>query len=73
MRVSSRDKDNNYRKHETEKRRSCDVIQESARTTVSQKDTVAGMTGHFGWVLINFHSQTPEAWCASRKKRLPVP
>jgi hypothetical protein len=65
--VSSRYKHNNYRKHETEKRRSCDVIQESARTTVSQKNTVARMTGHFNCVLINFHSQTPEAWRASCK------
>jgi len=43
------------------------VIQESARTTVSQKNTVARTTGHFSCVLIDFHSQTPEAWCASCK------
>jgi hypothetical protein len=65
--VSSRYKHNNYRKHETEKRRSCDVIQESARTTVSQKNTVARMMGHSNCMLIDFHSLAPETYVASCK------
>jgi hypothetical protein len=56
-----RNKHNNYRKHETEKRRPRDVIQESARTTVSQKNTVAGMTGHSNSILIDFHRLISEA------------
>jgi hypothetical protein len=58
---STRYKHNNDRKHETEKRRPCDVIQESARTTVSQKNTVSRMMGHSNFMLSDFHSQTPEA------------
>jgi hypothetical protein len=37
------------------------VIQESARTTVSQKNTVAGMTGHLNSMLIDFHRLISEA------------
>jgi len=58
---SARYQHNNYRKDETEKRRSCDVIQESARTTVSQKNAVVRAAGHSNCMLIDFHSLTPEA------------
>jgi hypothetical protein len=51
----------NYRKYDSEERRSNDVNQESARTTVSQKNTPARMTSHSNWVLIDFHSLTPKA------------
>jgi hypothetical protein len=36
----------NYRKRDSEERRSYDVNQESARTTVSQKNIPARMTGY---------------------------
>ena len=72
-RVSSRYKDDNHRKHKTEKRRSCDVIQESAGTTVSQKDTVARMTGHSNCVLIDFHFADSRGVVRQLQKRLPVP
>jgi len=36
------------------------VIQESARTTVSQKNTAARLTGYSTYMLIDFHSLTPE-------------
>jgi hypothetical protein len=58
---SARYKYNNHCKHDGKKRRSCDVIQESARTTVSQKNAAARMTGHSNYMLIDFHSLTPEA------------
>ena len=58
---SARHKHNNYRKHETENRHSCDVIQESAGTTASQKNTVARMMRHSNCMQIDFHSLTPEA------------
>jgi hypothetical protein len=51
-------KHNNYRKDDSEERRSCDVIQESARTTVSQKNTTSRVTGYSNWMLIDFHSLT---------------
>jgi hypothetical protein len=58
---SARYKHNNYRKHDNKKRRSRDVIRESARTTVSQKNTAARLTGHSNYMLIDFHSLTPGA------------
>jgi hypothetical protein len=64
---SARYKQNNDRKHETEKRRPCDVIQESARTTVCQKNTVTRMMGHSNCMLIDFHSLAPETYVASCK------
>jgi hypothetical protein len=68
---SARYKHNNYPKHETEKRRPCDVIQESARATVSQKNTVTRMMDHSNCMLIDFHSLTPVG--CELQKRLPVP
>jgi len=59
--VSAGYEDNKYRKHQTKKSHSCDVIQESARTTVSQKNTVAGMAGRSNCMLIDFHSLAPKA------------
>jgi hypothetical protein len=67
IRVSARYKHNKYRKHQTKKCHSCNVIQESARTTVSQKNTVARMAESSNCVLIDFHSLTPKAQVASCK------
>jgi hypothetical protein len=50
------------------------VIQESARTTVSQKNTVPRMTGHFNRVLFDFHSGSVRqvASSSSGYKRITV-
>jgi hypothetical protein len=62
---SARFEHNNYRKHDSEERRSCDVIQKSGGTTIAKKKTTARMTARSNYMLIDFRSLTPEARVAS--------